>query len=382
MKALPAIVSVLVLAACTTVPKTEVQSVLHDQLFRPPAVRIDANDAMAASEPMRRFLRDDAAIALRSKGPQLGLFEALRAKNSLRLEYDAAMTRNAAEAFDARSGNCLSLVLMAAALAKELKLSVQFNSVATEDVWSRSGELYFFNRHVNITLVKEFRLGDTTYAGNELFTVDFMPVEETLNQKARTIREHTVIAMYMSNRAAETLAEGKVDDAYWWAREALRQDPNFISAYNTLGVIYNQHGNLREAEAALRQALAIEPGNALVLANLVHTLVAQGREAEALALKQELQRVEPYPPFHFFRLGMDAMRKGDYLAAKRLFTREAERAPLNHELHFQLALAHLRLGEATDAERELALARESSSTRHDRELYAAKLAKLRAYRTQ
>jgi hypothetical protein len=46
------------------------------------------------------------------------LFDALYGNGRLRLDYDSAMTRNATEAFAARSGNCLSLVLMTAAFAR------------------------------------------------------------------------------------------------------------------------------------------------------------------------------------------------------------------------------------------------------------------------
>ena len=51
------------------------------------------------------------------------------------------MTRNAAEAFDARSGNCLSLVIMTAAFAKELGLPVRYQNVFVDEAWSRSGDL-------------------------------------------------------------------------------------------------------------------------------------------------------------------------------------------------------------------------------------------------
>jgi len=34
--------------------------------------------------------------------------------------------------------------------------------------------------------------------------------------------------MYMNNRAVETLARGNLDDAYWWARAAILEDPHFI----------------------------------------------------------------------------------------------------------------------------------------------------------
>ena len=53
--------------------------------------------------------------------------------------------------------------------------------------------------------------------------------------------------MYMSNRAAESLTRNRVDDAYWFARAAISQDPHFLTAYNTLGVVYKRHGNLQEA---------------------------------------------------------------------------------------------------------------------------------------
>ena len=62
------------------------------------------------------------------------LFDALYQPDQLKLEYDAAMTRNAAQAFAVRSGNCLSLVIMTAAFAKEMGLDVRYQNVFGEDV--------------------------------------------------------------------------------------------------------------------------------------------------------------------------------------------------------------------------------------------------------
>jgi transglutaminase-like putative cysteine protease len=52
------------------------------------------------------------------------------------LEYDAEETLNASEAFDRKSGNCLSLVLMTAAMARELGLDVRFQNVRMDDSWT------------------------------------------------------------------------------------------------------------------------------------------------------------------------------------------------------------------------------------------------------
>ena len=63
----------------------------------------------------------------------------------------------------------------------------------------------------------------------------------------------------MNNRAAEALARGDLSDAYCWAREAMIQAPDFLSAYNTLGVLYPRHGNLAKAKKVLNHALQRDP---------------------------------------------------------------------------------------------------------------------------
>jgi tetratricopeptide (TPR) repeat protein len=101
--------------------------------------------------------------------------------------------------------------------------------------------------------------------------------------------------MYMNNRAAESLAEGRVNDAYWWARAAIEEDPRFMSAYNTLGVTYRRHGNPQEAERVLSLVLELEPGNTLAMSNLALVLNDQGRAGEASALTRKLEQLQPYP---------------------------------------------------------------------------------------
>ena len=71
------------------------------------------------------------------------------------------------------------------------------------------------------------------------------------------------------------------------------------------------------------------------------------------------------------------MRAGDINAARDLFAKEVARAPYNHEFQFWLALAYLRLGSVEEARKHLALALENSTTRGERDLYAAKLEKLK-----
>jgi Flp pilus assembly protein TadD len=149
-------------------------------------------------------------------------------------------------------------------------------------------------------------------------------------------------------------------------------------AYNTLGVVYQKHGDMAQAERVYRAALERDPDSLVVMQNLVPVLAANGKPAESAVLAARVARLDPNPPFRFFNEGMQAFDKGDYAKAKGLFEREAERAPYNDEFHFWLALACLRLGEQPRARAELALALDTSTRRDARELYSAKLLHLRS----
>lgn len=351
------------------------EALFRDALFAPPTDRIDASEIFAASPAMRHYVRHEIAKLIEQKGRQQGLVDALYSNNKLKLQYDAEKTRNAAEAFDARSGNCLSLVVMTASLAKELGLQVRYQRVFTDDAWSRVGDLQIASGHVNLTLGR--RNNDprplSSAAERNALTIDFIPPPPDKAVRAYTIGEDTVVAMFMNNRAAEAIARGSLDDAYWWTRAAIRHDPEFFAAYNTLGVIYNRHGNAREAEQALRFILEREPANTVAMSNLALVLRYAGRTDEAQALVQRVARLQPNPPFYFYDKGRAALGEGDYAAARDFFAREVERDPNYHEFQFWLGTAYLLLGDRAAAGRHLALAVEHSTTRGDRELYAAKL---------
>jgi Flp pilus assembly protein TadD len=157
------------------------------------------------------------------------------------------------------------------------------------------------------------------------------------------------------------------------------QDPNFLPAYNTLGVVYMRHGNKPQAEFAFHTVLERDPHNTVTMSNEVKALKDIGRVDEANTLNVALERLQPNPPFFFFNQGVEAMNKGDYKVAKDLFSKEVDRAPYYHEFHFWLALAHYRLGEMGQARKELNQALENSVTIKQHSLYAAKLESLKAY---
>ena len=378
MKPFAIVIVVLALAGCASAPPQAPQGIEHDALFAPPSQPVSAADVFAVSPEMKAFIGSDIARLVHLKGTRRGLFEALRDRAGLSLEYDSAVTRNAREAFAARKGNCLSLVIMTAAFAKEMGLPVRFQNVFTDETWSRNGSFYLSIGHVNVVIGGTHVEPGYGHYDIDAMIVDFLPPADVRSLRSWVIDESTIVAMYMNNRAVEAVMAGNVDDAYWWAREAVRQDPHFLGAANTLGVVYRAHGNLAEAERALDYVLALEPDNTTALANLVTLQKQRGDVAKAQQTAARLARIEPTPPFAYFERGIAAMKAGDYRLARDMFTREVDRAAYYHEFRFWLALAYLGLGQTDQARANMTIAIENSPTNGDRELYAAKLARMRA----
>ncbi len=377
-------VLLLTLTACASTPTvTQIpQNLFRDDLFAANTNPIRANDIFVADKAMQQFIATEIVSQLRSTGHQRALFNALYSKAQLRLEYDSSYTRTASEAFAARSGNCLSLVIMTAALAKEMGLSVQYQKVLTKEDWSRSGGLYFASGHVNVVLGKK-RFDEKSHLDqNYQMTIDFLPPQDTASQRTVDLEENTIIAMYMNNRAAESLVREQTDQAYWWAKEAIIADPQFSYSYNTLGVIYMRHKQYLDAYRALEMALKTDPDSLVATSNMVQTLEMLGRGAEASLLNETLLNKQPFPPFHFFNLGLKAMERNEFQQAKFLFQRELKRAPDYHEFHFWLGLAHFRLGELDLAQQEFDLAKANSTTQKDFALYSAKSDRLNSLRRQ
>jgi tetratricopeptide (TPR) repeat protein len=187
------------------------------------------------------------------------------------------------------------------------------------------------------------------------------------------VSEATIVSMFMNNRAAEHLVRGAIDDAYAHAREAVRQDPAYAGAYNTLGVVYARRGLPAPSERAYREALARDAEHKPALQNLARLLQGQGRAVEAEPFVQRLASLERDAPFAHFDQGVAAAKAGRYAQARDHLQRELRRDPDYHEFHFWLALSLYGLGDVEQARKHLDLAMRNSTTRREQALYAAKL---------
>ena len=379
MKRIAILLSLSLLAGCASVqPPSAPLPPFADARFAPPSAPVGAKDLFTLSPAMLSYLNSQSFHRhLRQSGPRRGLVDALYSKTDLKLEYESSKPRTAAETYADRTGNCLSLVIMTAAFAKELRMPVRFRSVDIGNAWSREADLYLGSAHVNVAVGEPLDNGFRDNGLHEFLVVDFIPQNEAERLRIRELDEDDIVALYMNNRAAEMMVQNRLDDAYWWARAAVDKRPGLIAALNTLGVIYNRHGELALAEQTYRAALLREPENVMVMRNLQPVLATLGKHAEAQALAQRIASIEPFPPYYHFDQGMLALRAGDFDKARRLFERELKRAPYNDEFLFWLGVTHLRLGDVQHAREQIAKAVDNSTRQEMRQLYSAKLAQLR-----
>ncbi|MFI4939167.1 MAG: hypothetical protein ACHP7O_02295 [Burkholderiales bacterium] len=347
-------------------------SLFDDKQFAAPTERIEADDVFAISDEMQQFLDTDFARRVHKDGRIAGLLNALYAKGKRKFEYNSATTGNAAQVFHERNGNCLSYTIMTAAFAKKLGLTVEFHTVTFGDVWDRNENIEYLIGHVNLTLSVQ----DTQREPSQL--VDIGAFEDANGELLDDISEDIIVGMYLNNRAAEALAKNNLDNAYWWARAAVLRAPAFTPAYNTLGVIYSRHHNVDQADRVFSAVLRREPENLLALSNQIQVLQALGRTNESVAMAAKLAQLQPNPPYFYFNRGIAAMHAGDYKTAKAEFIKEVNRASYNPQFHFGLALANYYLGNVEETRKQLQLAMENSANAAQRDLYAAKLVKLKS----
>ena len=357
---------------------------LADADFQPHQAVPAVEQVLAVDDAMRDYIARQLPATDRQATRQRRLLEALYARSGLQLEYDARYTRNAAQAFADRRGNCLSLVLMTAAFARELGMVVRFNEVDATDPWTLQGDLALRSHHVNLTLTD---LREPLQQGQMLaLTVDFVPGLDLRQVRMRRIELPRVMAMYYNNRAAETLAEGRVAEAYWLARAAVLQDPGFAPGRNTLGVVYHRAGRLDLAAAVFEQLLARQDEDPGALANLALVRRDQGRLAEAAALRARLAAVEPTAlagdmpralAGELLLRAQAALARGDLAQARQWLEADGQRHGPTHQQQFWLAQVLFRQGLAEEAEAALERARLASPP-EQQPRYAGKLAWLRA----
>jgi tetratricopeptide (TPR) repeat protein len=154
------------------------------------------------------------------------------------------------------------------------------------------------------------------------------------------------------NNEATILARlGRVDEALEELRTALRLKPGYREARRNLAAILERtsseqanRGELAQAIAGYREAVAAEPGNAVARGELGLALVMTGQLAEALTQLTETVRLAPRSAKAHAYLGFALARAGRFAEALQAYDASLAIAPGDEDVRFQRAQALKALG--------------------------------------
>jgi tetratricopeptide (TPR) repeat protein len=105
--------------------------------------------------------------------------------------------------------------------------------------------------------------------------------------------------------------ENKIDEAIAAIQKALKEDPNDAVAYNALGVIYSQQGDLEKALQQFDKAISLKQPYFKAIYNKFNLLLGEGKLDEAIKQLEDVVQKYPDHADGYINLGVLAGRKGE-----------------------------------------------------------------------
>ena len=377
------------LGACQTVapkPQTNINQFLHDELF-PTYLSYELETAETIfhlSPEMKEFMDENIMVKSDPRDRMRALASGIFEHSDVSILYQNDANTIAADTFNNRMANCLSLTIMTYALADYAGIGVDFQEVDIPELWVRRDGSSMLNKHVNLKLFRKRENSIITKDGEKFivwdmsrnYTVDF---DQQLAKKRfpkHVISKERVLAMFYNNNGVDALIVNNYDKAYSYFKKALQQDPTLMDTFSNLGVLYRRMGHSDKAEQNFDFALTLAPGDYSVMENLASLYRVTNRVELAEQITDELQRKRQDNPYYHYLLGQKALEQLDAEQAKKHFRRAINLLNGNHEFYFAMAQTEYLLGNEESSQRYMKQAIRYSDSEADEERYQHKIDKL------
>ncbi len=300
----------------------------------------------ALSDEIRRWAHATAPPKLASRQKLERLLAGLVDADARQLEYSWGYTATATEVFETRRANCLAFTNLFVGLAREVGVDVYFLAVETE-TYRKADDLVVVSDHVAVGFGR----------GTTIEVFDFSDNDSEELYRVRVISDLTAVAMFHSNRGAESLQNGQHREAVGWLRTAVALDSELPTAWVNLGVALRRSGNLAGAEEAYKTALELDPRVYSAYHNLASLLRLSERPDEARQLEQTLRKSPNKNPYTYLSLGDISFANGRLAEARRFYRRAAHLSSKEAETYAALGQVAVAEGDLGTARRMLKKAR-------------------------
>lgn len=325
-----------------------------------PAVPVASEEILATNTAMRDLVDREIRPIAGQEAKARALLALMFDERHLGLTYDRFGTRTAAETVQAGAGNCLSLANAYIAMARYAGLNASYIAVSTPDIWYPGDEFFYVFNHTTAGI----RLNPRT-----TMMIEFDGVQRADDAKARLVPDERGFAQYYNNIASTHLSQADFTAASLSLQQALRIDPEYGPAWNSLGVIQKRLGDLDAAEISYKEALKLDADNLSALNNLVILYEHTGRAAAAHRYQARLERYRRKNPYYLDYLAQGEIAAGNYDSAVRLAKKAIRKRSDEHRFHFTLAQAYSALDLPEKADRHLQIAMQQTDSDEDRSRY-------------
>jgi tetratricopeptide (TPR) repeat protein len=353
------LLAALFAGACSTTPPVmslTTHELWHDQVFSYKASDVvETKESLFKLDPEFEKLLTDRRSHFSSNERRLEYLASLLFNDDgIRISYTAGHSTGAAETWQRKRGDCMSLTLLTYAASQALGLDATMQEVRVPVAVDRRGGVDFVSGHVNVVVNNTSSLtvnGRSFGPGGVI--IDFEPQIGSRRHGTR-LSDDEIVARFYNNRASEYLAKREFSKAYAYYKAALKADPEFAPAYSNLAQIYASHGLEKAAEGMLNYAIALNENSDAPLRTLHKLLQGQGRTAEAALVEAKLRKHDEDDPYYWVGIGLNHLQNERFSKAIDALGRAEELTTGFEEIHRYLAIAYWRNGEQKLADRELA----------------------------
>lgn len=315
-------------------------------------ISIDNLPRVAISEPseeMRVYVADLVGNARLSSRRFHSLFAGLRRDGYFDAVYAANSTLTAAEAFEARGGNCLSYTNMFVALAREAGLDARYQIVDIPPSWDADSGFLIRYTHINVVL-RGLRI-DSYGAGRVV--VDFNLMHPDPDAKETEVSDTYAESLFYANKSVNLLRDGRHRESFAYLRQAIEIAPENIDLWINLGAFYATMGDFHSSIEAYNVGLQLDPANKSAYSGLARSYAHLGDVERADQFQVKVRNYRKRNPYYHYALAQAAYAQADYERSLDAIDTAIGLKLRTARFHLFKALIHDRLGDRDAAEQSI-----------------------------
>lgn len=371
--------SLLLLGCQSTSIKTtnsEIYTVLYlDDYFKGnQAFMIETeNEVFSLDSEMQQMVKEKLLPIRDNKKRAKKLLKHIFSKDNIDLAYKSSANLTASQTYHSQIANCMSLTIMAYALAKEAGLDVKFQDVKVPEYWVRNGQYNMLTGHVNLLLTEPKSHNKAVIYGKKILQIDFDPDLVKKSFPKRVVNKNTVLAMFYNNKGAHALVEKNYALAYSYLKQATLIDPSYSSAWGNLGILYKLNNHIEFAIKTYEHAISLNNENLTALSNLSYLLQRTHNFVKAEEIEKTILEKRIKNPYYHALLADEAYFRGDNEKALQHYRKAIRMDRRVHEFHFGIAKVYYALKDIDHAEKSMKKALAYNRVKSIESQYIAKL---------